>query len=63
MQVKEVDINTGKIKGNGICQKKRYKISLLGGPTTPTYSSVSVSFKNILECLNQYLDEGKRNIH
>ena len=39
MQVKEIDINTGKIKGYGIC-KKKYKISFLGGPTTPTYSSM-----------------------
>ena len=38
MQVKEIDINTGKIKGYGIC-KKKYKISFLGGPTTPTYSN------------------------
>ena len=37
MQVKEIDINTGKIKGYGIC-KKKYKISFLGGSTTPTYS-------------------------
>ena len=37
MQVKEIDINTGKIKGYGIC-KKKYKISFLGGLTTPTYS-------------------------
>ena len=37
MQVKEIGINTGKIKGYGIC-KKKYKISFLGGPTTPTYS-------------------------
>ena len=37
MQVKEIDINTGKIKGYGIC-KKKYKISFLGSPTTPTYS-------------------------
>ena len=42
MQVKEIDIDTGKIKGYGICQKK-YEISFLGGPTTPTYSS---SFEN-----------------
>ena len=27
------------------------------------YYSVFVSFKNILVCLNQYLDAGKRNIH
>ena len=38
MQVKEININTGKIKGYGIC-KKKYKISFLGGPTTPTYST------------------------
>ena len=38
MQVKEIDINTGKMKGYRIC-KKKYKISFLGGPTTPTYSS------------------------
>ena len=37
MQVKEIPINTGKINGYGIC-KKKYKISFLGGPTTPTYS-------------------------
>ena len=37
MQVKEKDINTGKIKEYGIC-KKMYKILFLGGPTTPTYS-------------------------
>ena len=37
MQVKEIDIDTGKIKGYGIC-KKKYEISFLGGPTTPTYS-------------------------
>ena len=39
MQAKEIDINTGKIKGYGTCQKK-YKISFLGGPTTPTYSTM-----------------------
>ena len=38
MQVKEIDIDTGKIKGYGIC-KKKYKISFVGGPTTPTYSN------------------------
>ena len=37
MQVKEIDIDTGKIKGYGIC-KKKYKISFVGGPTIPTYS-------------------------
>ena len=36
MQVKEIGINTGKIKLYGIC-KKKYQISFLGGPTTPTY--------------------------
>ena len=44
MEVKEVDINTGKIKGNGIC-KKKYKISFLGGPTTPTYSTTEREHK------------------
>ena len=39
MQVKEIDIDTGKIMGYGIC-KKNYKMSLLGGPTTPTYSTL-----------------------
>ena len=39
MQVKEREINNGKIKGYGICNKKKYKISFLGGPTTPTYSN------------------------
>ena len=38
MQVKEIDINTGKIKGHEICKKIKYKISFLGGRTTPTYS-------------------------
>ena len=37
MQVKEIDIGTRKMKGYGIC-KKKYEISFLGGPTTPTYS-------------------------
>ena len=37
MQVKKIDNNTGKINGYGIC-KKKYKISFLGGPTTPKYS-------------------------
>ena len=37
MQVKDIDSDTGKIKGYGICKKKD-KISFLGGPTTPTYS-------------------------
>ena len=41
MQVKEIDIKTGKIRGYGIC-KKKYKIPFLGGPTTPTYSNVCV---------------------
>ena len=39
MQVKEIGINTGKMKGYGIC-KKKYQISFLGGPTTPTYSTI-----------------------
>ena len=34
MQVKEIVIDTGNIKGYGIC--KKYEISFLGGPTTPT---------------------------
>ena len=37
MQVNDINIDTGKIKGYGIC-KKKYEISFLGGPTTPTYS-------------------------
>ena len=37
MHVKEIDINTGKIKGYGIC-KKKYEIWFLGGPPTPIYS-------------------------
>ena len=40
MQVKEIDIDSGKIKQYGICKKKRYKISFLGGPNNPTYSSL-----------------------
>ena len=43
MQVKEIDINTGKIKGYGICKKKK-KISFLSGPTTPTYSIIQIIF-------------------
>ena len=39
LQVKEIDTNIGKIKGYGICKKKKYNISFLGGPTTPTYSN------------------------
>ena len=42
MQVKEIDIDTGKVKGCGIWKKKKYEISFLGGPTTPTYSSNEV---------------------
>ena len=37
MQVKEIDIDTGKNTGYGIC-KKKYQIKSLIGPTTPTYS-------------------------
>ena len=44
MQVKEIDITTGKIKRYGIC-KKKYKISFLGGPTTPTYSNTLLNVK------------------
>ena len=40
MQVKEIDIDTGKIKGYGICNKKNL---ILVGPTTPTYSNVCFS--------------------
>ena len=49
MQVKEIDIDTGKIKGYGIC-KKKYEISFVGGPTTPTYSSegINLSKSNLL---------------
>ena len=43
MQVKEIDIDTGKIKGYGIC-KKKYEISFVGGPTTPTYSILYLTF-------------------
>ena len=38
MQVKEIDINPEKIKGYGICGKKKVQNLFLGGPTTPTYS-------------------------
>ena len=41
MQVKEIDIDTGKITSYGIC-KKKYKISFVGGPTTPTYSRTNL---------------------
>ena len=37
MQVKEIDISTGKMKGYRICKKKVQNL-ILGGPTTPTYS-------------------------
>ena len=37
MQVKEIDINTEKSRDMEFA-KKKYKISFLGGPTTPTYS-------------------------
>ena len=52
MQVKEIDNDTGKIKGYGIC-KKKYQISSLGGPTTPTLyhnaqSCVFCRIKNII---------------
>ena len=35
---KKIDINTGKIKGYGICKKKEVQNHILDGPTTPTYS-------------------------
>ena len=38
MQVEDIDIDNGK-KGVWNLQKK-YKISFLGSPTTPTYSSM-----------------------
>ena len=38
MPLKEIDIDTGKIKGYGICTQKKYEISFVGGPTYPTYS-------------------------
>ena len=37
MQVKEIDIDTGKIEGYGICKKKKNLIS-----TTPTNSTWSI---------------------
>ena len=40
MHVKEKDIDTRKIKGYGICKKNKYQVSLLGGPTTPTYCTL-----------------------
>ena len=59
MLVKEIDINTGKIKGYRICNKK-YKISFLGGPTTPTYSIYIVllclvTFSHFLRGVNQFV--------
>ena len=51
MQVKEKDIDTGKIKGYGIC-KNKYNILFLGGPTTPTYSTCIFLLKTVfLPCL------------
>ena len=41
MQVKETNIDTGKIKGY-TTSKKKVKISLLVGLTTPIYSSFSM---------------------
>ena len=62
MQVKEIDINTGKIKGYGIC-KKKYKISFLGGPTTPTYSTTYINLRrNIKPKLITYTNR-KSNIN
>ena len=51
MQVKDIDIFTGKIKGYGIC-KKKYQISFLGGPTTPTYSIYINKFKGVTNISN-----------
>ena len=42
MQEKEIDIDTGKIKGYEICNEK-YEISFVGGPTTPTYSNMNIT--------------------
>ena len=50
MEVKEIDINTEKIKGYGIL-KKKYKISFLDGPTTPTYSTRVTNEHNIYQKL------------
>ena len=44
MPVEDINITTGKIMGYGIC-KKKYKISFLGGPTTPTYSKYGGTVK------------------
>jgi hypothetical protein len=38
MQVKEIDITLKKSRDMEFAEK-RYKISFLGGPTTPTYSN------------------------
>ena len=46
MQVKEIDIDTGKINGYGICKKKD-KIRFLGGPNTPT-NSIFAKEKEVL---------------
>ena len=41
MQVKEIYIDTGKIKEYEIC-KIKYNILFSGGPTTPTYSNLAL---------------------
>ena len=43
MQVKEIDIDTGKIKDYGF-GKRKFEISFLGGPTTPTYSTSYITY-------------------
>ena len=48
MQVKEIDIDTEKIKDYGFC-KKKYEISFVGGPTTPTYSKFTISGVYVFE--------------
>ena len=53
MQVKEIDIDTGKIKGYGIC-KKKYEILFLDGPTTPTYSNTLFSYYHTLKLLKNF---------
>ena len=46
MQVKEIDIDTGKKTRDKEFAKKKYEISFLGGPTTPTYSKFSFHLEN-----------------
>ena len=60
MGVKEKDIDTGKIKGYGIC-KKKYKILIVGGPITPTYSISSFSI--IVRVYSLYKKKSVRDKH